>query len=93
MANFVWSLPTLERKLDDGFVFTAHWRCTATDGEFSATSYGTAGFTQDPESDSFVPYDQLTEEQVLVLFDTIQLRMRNLKIFMETQTAKSLLTW
>jgi len=57
--------PTLERKLDDGFVFTAHWRCTATDGEFSATSYGTAGFTQDPESDSFVPYDQLTEEQVL----------------------------
>ena len=65
MANFTWSVPTLERKLDDGFVYTAHWRCTASDGDFSASSYGTAGFTQDPESDSFTPYDQLTEEQVL----------------------------
>ena len=65
MANFVWSLPTLERKLDDGFVFTAHWRCTATDGEFSATSYGTAGFSQDPEADDFTPYEELTEAQVL----------------------------
>ena len=64
-TEFKWSVPTLERKLDDGFVFTAHWRCTASDGDFSASSYGTAGFSQDPESASFTPYDQLTEEQVL----------------------------
>ena len=61
-ATFNWSVPTLERKLDDGFVFTAHWRCTATDGEYSASSYGTAGFTQDPEAAGFVPYEDLTEE-------------------------------
>ena len=65
MTEFKWTLPTLERELSDGFVFTAHWRCTATDGDFSATSYGTAGFTQDPEAAGFVPYDSLTEEQVL----------------------------
>ena len=65
MTTFTWSIPNLERKTADGFVFKAHWRCTATDGEFSASSYGTAGFSQDPESESFVPYDQLTEEQVL----------------------------
>lgn len=65
MANFTWSVPTLERKLDDGFVFTAHWRCTASDGDFSASSYGTAGFTADPDSEGFVAYEDLTEADVL----------------------------
>ena len=60
-----WTIPTLERELSDGFVYTAHWRCTATDGDFSASSYGTAGFQQDPEAESFVPYEDLTEEMVL----------------------------
>ena len=64
-TEFKWSLPTLERKLDDGFVCVAHWRCTASDGDYSASSYGTAGFSQDPESDSFIPYDSLTEADVL----------------------------
>ena len=67
-----WSIPTLERKTADGFVYTAHWRCTATDGDFSASSYGTAGFQQDPEAESFTPYEDLTEEQVLGwLFNSI----------------------
>ena len=67
-----WSIPNLERKTADGFVFTAHWRCTATDGDFSASSYGTAGFQQDPEAESFVPYEDLTEEMVLGwLFNSI----------------------
>ena len=43
----------------------AHWRCTASDGDFSASSYGTAGFSQDPEAESFVPYEALTEDMVL----------------------------
>ena len=65
MTTFTWTIPNLERHTADGFVYTAHWRCTATDGEFSASSYGTAGFTQDPESEGFVPYDELTEADVL----------------------------
>ena len=60
-----WSIPNLERHTADGFVYTAHWICRATDGEFSASSYGTAGFQQDPEAESFTPYEDLTEEQVL----------------------------
>ena len=60
-----WSIPNLERKTADGFVFTAHYRVVATDGDFSASSYGTVGFTYDASSPDFVPYDQLTEEQVL----------------------------
>jgi len=63
--EFNWSLPTLERQTVDGFVFVAHWRCNASDSDFSASSYGTAGFSQDPEADSFIPYEDLTEAQVL----------------------------
>ena len=68
-ATFNWTISTLERELSDGGVIVAHWRCTASeesDGKtFSASSYGTAGFTYDASSPDFVPYDQLTEEQVL----------------------------
>ena len=67
--EYTWSLPTLERHTADGFVYTAHWRCTASEtvGEdtFSASSYGTAGFTADPEAEGFIPYDALTEADVL----------------------------
>jgi hypothetical protein len=64
-ATFEWSLPTLERELSDGGVIVAHWRCTASDGDFSASSYGTCGFTPDADADDFVAYDDLTEAGVL----------------------------
>lgn len=67
-ATFNWTISTLERELSDGGVIVAHWRCTATDGElgdFSASSYGTAGFNADPEAEGFVPYEELTEADVL----------------------------
>ena len=65
MATFNWSISTLERNLADGGVIVAHWRCTASDGDYSASSYGTAGFTPDASAPDFKPYDSLTEEQVL----------------------------
>ena len=65
MTTFNWSIPTLERELADGGVIVAHWRCTASDGDYSASSYGTAGFTYDASSPDFVPYDELTEADVL----------------------------
>jgi len=60
-----WTIAQLERTLDDGGVVVAHWRATATDGDFSASSYGTAGFTPDPSSADYVPYDSITEEIAL----------------------------
>lgn len=61
----VWTISTLERELSDGGVIVAHWRATDVDGDYSATSYGTCGFTYDASSPDFTPYDDLTEEQVL----------------------------
>ena len=60
-----WTIAQLERTLDDGGVVVAHWRATATDGDFSATNYGTAGFTPDPSSSDWVDYDSITEEVAL----------------------------
>ena len=68
MTDFNWKIEQLEYDLTAGnSVITAHWRCTATDdsGEFSAGSYGTCGFSADPEATDFVPYAELTEEVVL----------------------------
>ena len=68
-----WTIAQLERTLDDGGVVVAHWRANASEtvGEgddavtFSASSYGTAGFTPDPSASDYVPYDSITEEVAL----------------------------
>jgi len=68
-----WTISTLERELSDGGVIVAHWRATDEEtvgtGEeavtYTASSYGACGFTYDPSSPDFTPYDDLTEEQVL----------------------------
>ena len=60
-----WTIATLERELSDGGVVVAHWRVTEVDGDYSASAYGTCGFTYDATDPSFVPYDNLTESDVL----------------------------
>ena len=42
------------------------WRLTGTEGEHTASAYGSVGFTV-PESpgEKFTPFDKLTEQQVL----------------------------
>jgi hypothetical protein len=56
-----WTVSQLDRNTADGFVTTAHWTCTATDGEYSASVYASCGF----DGELSVAYDSLTEEAVL----------------------------
>ena len=63
-----WTISTLERELQGdlaGGVIVAHWRATAVDGDFSASSYGTCGFTPDPSSADYIPYADVTEQDAL----------------------------
>ena len=60
-----WTISTLERELSDGGVVVAHWRATLVDGEHSASSYGTCGFTPDPSAADYIAYDDLTEADVI----------------------------
>jgi hypothetical protein len=67
-ATFNWSIANTERYLDTGGVFVVHWRVTAEetgDDTFTASAYGTVGFTPDADADDFVAYDSLTEEVVM----------------------------
>ena len=69
MTTFNWTIAQCDRELSDGGITTAHWRVTASqtleDVEFTASSYGTCGFTPDPESGDYTPYSDVTETEVL----------------------------
>ena len=60
-----WTIANLERNVADGGVTVAHWRVTEVDGDYTASAYGTVGFTPDADADDFVAYDRLTEEVVM----------------------------
>lgn len=60
-----WTIANLERNVTDGGVTVAHWRVTEVDGDYSASAYGTVGFTPDASASDFVAYNDLTEEVVL----------------------------
>ena len=56
-----WKISSLDRNTADGFVTTAHWVVSDTDGEFSGSVYGSVGLT----GELTTPYEQLTEAQVI----------------------------
>ena len=64
-----WTISTLERNTADGGVTVAHWRVsekeTVGENTYSASSYGTVGFTPDASAEGFVAYDSLDEATVL----------------------------
>ena len=61
-----WTIANLEYNNDaDKGVVIAHWRVTEEDGDYTASSYGTASFEPDASADGYVAYDSLTEETVI----------------------------
>ena len=68
-ATFNWKIGQCDRELSDGGITTAHWRVTASQTvegvEYTASSYGTCGFTPDPESGDYTAYSDVTEQQCL----------------------------
>jgi hypothetical protein len=61
-----WTIANLEYNNDaDKGVVIAHWRVTEKDGDYTASSYGTASFEPDASADGYVAYDSLTEETVI----------------------------
>ena len=60
-----WTIAQLERNTADGGVTVAHWRVSEVDGDYSASSYGTVGFTPDASAAGFIAYGVLVEDTVL----------------------------
>ena len=57
-----WTISTMEREVSNGFVITAHWQATATDGDYTASIYSTASWA---DGTPVIPYENLTPETVL----------------------------
>lgn len=64
MTTFNWQVVQMDRLTSDGFVVTVHYNVSATEDTYSASTYGTIGYTQEP-GETYTPYDQLTESQVV----------------------------
>jgi len=59
-----FKISQMDRLTADGFVVTVHWTASQTDGDYTASTYSTVSFTEQP-GQSLIPYDQLTESQVI----------------------------
>lgn len=58
----IWTISQLDRRTSDGFVTTAHWTCSAQDGDYFCHVYCTCSW---PEGQPVIPYQDLTQETVL----------------------------
>jgi hypothetical protein len=61
--EYQWNVVQMDRLTSDGFVVTVHYTVNAVDGEYTASTYGTVGYTQG--EGSYVPYADLTEAEVV----------------------------
>jgi hypothetical protein len=64
MTTYNWNVVNMDRLTSDGFVVTVHYNVTATDGDYSANTYGTVGYTEQPNN-AVIPYADLTPEIVI----------------------------
>jgi len=60
MTTFNWQVVQMDRLTSDNFVVTCHYTVTATDGTYTASTYGTTSYTQ-VEGETYIPYADLTE--------------------------------
>jgi hypothetical protein len=64
--TYDWTIPTCEHDIATGGITVAHWRASAVDGDYTASSYGTCGFTPDATNPDFKPYADVTQNEVIV---------------------------
>ena len=60
------NIVTIDRTLPDAVCTTVHWTASKTDGDYTASNYGSLGLPdKDPSDPTFVPYEDITEAQVV----------------------------
>ena len=57
-----WKVTQTDYEVSNGYIKTAHWTATATDGDYTASIYSTCSFG---EGTPTIPYAQVTEAEVL----------------------------
>lgn len=66
--TITWKIDNLECQVHEGefenVVYMIHWRVYASEGDANTSVYGSCVVSFTP-SENFIPYEELTEEQVL----------------------------
>lgn len=62
MTTYNWTITQTDYETSNGFIFTAHWQCSAVDGDYTASIYSTCSFA--PATPA-IPYASVTEAEVL----------------------------
>jgi hypothetical protein len=61
--EYNWNVVQTNYNTIDKFITTVHYTVNAVDGDYTASTYGTVGYTQ--EEGNFIPFDSLTPEIVV----------------------------
>jgi len=63
-TTYNWNVVQMDRLTSDGFVVTVHYTVNAVDGNYTASTYGTVGYTEQPD-EQYIPYEELTQAEVV----------------------------
>ena len=58
----IWTITQTDYETANGFIFTAHWTCSAVDGNYTASVYSTCSWQPGTPT---VPYADVTMQEVL----------------------------
>jgi hypothetical protein len=62
--EFNWNVVQTDYKTSDKFIVTVHYTVNAVDGDYTASTYGTVGYTEQ-QGKQYIPYAQLTKAEVV----------------------------
>jgi len=62
--DYQWNVVQMDRLTSDGFVVTVHYTVNAVDGDYTASTYGTVDYTEQP-GEQYISYAELTEAEVV----------------------------
>jgi hypothetical protein len=62
MTTYLWTITQTNYETANGFITTAHWTATATDGDYIASVYSTCSWADGTPT---IPYASVTEQEVL----------------------------
>jgi hypothetical protein len=62
--QFNWQVVQTNYNTSDKFITTVHYTVNAVDGDYTASTYGTVGYTEQ-QGEQYIPYAQLTEAEVV----------------------------
>lgn len=85
-----WNISQLDRQTSDGFVTTAHWQATATDGDYSASVYSTCSWS---DGTATIPYADLTKDAVLAwVWESVDKNATEASLLAQIETQKNPVT-